>query len=230
MHPPFTAEQFFDVFRRYNEAVWPAQIGLVTIGLFTAFAAWRANMRPSWRWARVAIVLLAVLWLWSGIVYFKMFFASITPAGEIFGSLFIAEAGLLLLSAWQNDTTFERTSRANFVVAACIIGYALLLYPILGVVLGQHYPATPTFGAPCPIVIFTFGVFCFLPANIPRFAIAIPVLWALLGSYAAFGFGVREDLGLVAAAIAAIVVTLPRAAIHAGVTADSARSGHVGRD
>ena len=91
-------------------------------------------------------------------------------------------------------------------MAACIIAYALLFYPILGFVLGHRYPTTPTFGAPCPVVIFTFGVFCVIPASIPRFAIAIPVLWTLLGSYAAFGFAVREDLGLVAAAMIAIVV------------------------
>jgi hypothetical protein len=206
MHPPFTAEQFFDVFRRYNEAVWPAQIALIAVGLFTVFAAWRANARRSWRWARVALVLLAALWLWTGIAYFKMFFVSITPAGEIFGSLFIAEAGLLLISTWQNGTPFERTSPANFAVAACVIAYALLLYPLLGFALGHRYPAMPTFGAPCPMVIFTFGVFCLVPAAIPRFAVAVPVLWAMLGSYAAFGFGVREDLGLVAAAVAALAV------------------------
>jgi len=39
------------------------------------------------------------------------------------------------------------------------------------------------------MVIFTFGIFCLLPANTPRFAVAIPVLWALISSYAALGFG-----------------------------------------
>lgn len=205
MNLPFTSEQFFGVFRSYNEAVWPAQIALNLVGAFVAGAAWRANARRSWAWARAALILLAVLWLWTGIVYFKMFFASITPAGQIFGSLFIAQGGLLLLAAWQ-DSDFEPATRSNFVVAASIIAYALVLYPLIGIALGQRYPALPTFGAPCPTVIFTFGTFCLLPANTPRFTIAIPVLWALIGSYAAFGFGVHEDLGLIAAAIAAIVV------------------------
>jgi len=205
MDLPFTAEQFFDVFRHYNESVWPAQLALNVIALIMAAAAYRANARRSWRWAQAAIVLLAALWLWTGIIYFKTFFASITPAGQIFGSLFIAEAGLLLLSTWQNGS-FVPATRSNTVVAALVIAYALLLYPMLGFVLGQRYPAVPTFGAPCPTVIFTFGVFCLLPVSIPRFAIAIPVLWALIGSYAAFGFRVHEDLGMIVAAITAIVV------------------------
>ena len=206
MPPPFTAEEFFDVFRRYNEAVWPAQIGLIAVGLFVAFAAYRANARRSCRWAQVAIVLLAALWLWSGIVYHRMFFASITPAGKVFGSLFIAQAGLLLISLFANGSTFQPTSRTNGIVSFALIGYALLLYQMLGLALGQRYPAMPTFGAPCPTTIFTFGVFCLLPASIPRFAIVVPVLWTLIASYAAFGFGVHEDLGLIVAAVTAIVV------------------------
>lgn len=206
MHPPFTAEQFFAVFRRYNEAVWPAQIGLIAAGLFTAFAAYRANARRSWPWTRVALALLAALWLWSGVVYHKMFFASMTPAGEIFGSLFIAQAGLLLLCLWQNGSALEPTSRASIVVSLVLIAYALLLYPLLGLAAGQRYPALPTFGVPCPTTIFTFGIFCLLPALIPRFAIAVPVLWTLIASYAAFGFGVHEDLGLIVSAVTAMIV------------------------
>ena len=217
MNLPFTEEQFFDVFGRYNEAVWPAQIGLIAAGLFGAFAAYRANVRQSWGWARAAIFCLAVLWLWSGIVYHKLFFASITPAGKIFGSLFIAEAGLLFLSLLQDGSTIQRTSRPTLLESAAILSYALLLYPMLGFALGHRYPSMPTFGAPCPTTIFTFGVFCLLPGIVPRFAIAVPVLWTLIASYAAFGFGVYEDLGLIAAAIAALAVIhresgLPRVA------------------
>jgi hypothetical protein len=151
-------------------------------------------------------VLLAALWLWAGIAYHKVWLHSITTAGEIFGSIFIAEAGLLLLSAWQNASTFERPSRSSVVAGTIILAYALVGYPALGILLGHHYPAAATFGTPCPTTLFTFGVFCLLPASIPRFAAAIPVLWAIIGSYAAFGFGVREDIGLLAAALATLLV------------------------
>lgn len=77
---------------------------------------------------------------------------------------------------------------------------------MIGIALGHDCPAFPAFGKPCPVVIFTFGAFCFLPASIPRFAIAIPSLWVLIGSYAAFGFHVYEDLGLIVGAIAAIAI------------------------
>jgi hypothetical protein len=206
MHPPFTAEQFFEVFRRYNEAVWPAQIALILVAALIVFAAYRANVRRSWRWAQVAIVLLAALWLWTGIVYHKHYFATLTIVGQTFGSFFIAEAGLLLIVAWRDGSSFDRASRSAAIAGATIVVYALLLYPAIAMLLGQRYPALPTFGAPCPLTLFTFGIFCLLPASIPRFAIAIPVLWSGIASYAAIGFGVLEDLGLLAAAIAAIVI------------------------
>lgn len=211
MHPPFTAEQFLDVFRRYNDAVWPAQIALIAVGCVSTFAAYRANVRRSWRWAQLSLVLLAVLWLWAGIVYDKRFLLRLSLSGEIFGSLFIAEAGLLLITAWQNGTSFECASRPAAVAGSAILVYTLFLYPALAVFFGQQYPALPTFGAPCPVTIFTFGIFCLLTTSIPRFAIAIPVLWAVIGTYAAIGFGVREDLGLlVAAAVTIAVRATPR--------------------
>lgn len=206
MHPPFTTEQFFDVFRRYNEAVWPAQVALIAVGLLSVFAVYRAKVRRSWRWVQVALVLVAALWLWSGIVYHKHFFATLTLVGQTFGSFFIAEAGLLLIAAWGNGSTFERPLPSSVAIGATLLAYALVIYPALGILLGHRYPAAPTFGVPCPTTIFTFGIFCLLPASIPRFAMAVPVLWSAIGAYAAVGFGVREDLGLVVAAIATIVV------------------------
>lgn len=206
VHPPFSAAEFFAVFQRYNETVWPAQPALVAFGLLTALAAYRANTRRSWPWAQLAIGMVAALWLWTGIAYHKAFFAMLTPAGEIFASIFIAEAGLLLISVWQNGSSFERASRASIVTGTLLIGYALLLYPAIGTLLGHHYPAMPTFGTPCPTTIFTFGIFCLLPASIPRFAVAIPVLWMLIASSAAVSFGVYQDFGLVVAVVAAIAV------------------------
>lgn len=206
MNPPFTADQFLDVFRRYHESVGPAPIALTVLGVLIAAAAYRADLRRSWHWAQTAMVLLAGVWLWTGIAYHKAFFADLTPAGAVFGSLFIAEAGLLLISATQNGAWFARASRGSVVVGTLLIVYAFVLYPAFGVLIGHRFPYAPTFGTPCPTTIFTFGIFCLLPASIPRFALAIPVLWAAVGSTAAVELGMREDIGLIIAAVAALVV------------------------
>lgn len=198
---PFTAEQFFDVFRRYNAAVWPAQIALVALALLIAYTAWRARMR-------VTLVLLSALWLWTGIVYDKHFLGTLTPAGQVFGSLFIAQAALLLIAAWSDGGQASACPvfRSSRWAASILIVYALVLYPAIGALTGQRYPAVPTFGTPCPVTIFTLGIFCLLAGAMPRFALVIPVLWSAIATSAAVSFGVHEDFALIPAAIVAIAV------------------------
>ncbi|HET7563810.1 MAG TPA: DUF6064 family protein [Gemmatimonadaceae bacterium] len=65
MHFPFTREQFFDVFKQYNEAVWPAQWLLVALAVAALLLAVRGTARSG----RIIAAILALLWLWMGIVY-----------------------------------------------------------------------------------------------------------------------------------------------------------------
>jgi hypothetical protein len=83
--------------------------------------------------------------------------------------------------------------------------YALLICPLLGILAGHRYPATPTFGAPCPTTIFTLGLLFFLRPPFPRAVAVIPLLWAAVGSIAAFELGVVQDFGLLAAGMLGIV-------------------------
>lgn len=66
----------------------------------------------------------------------------------------------------------------------------------------------PTFGVPCPTVIFTFGVLTWCLRPVPRSVLVVPVLWALLGVSAATSLGAVEDLGLPIAALLALGVIL----------------------
>lgn len=50
MELPFTTDEFFGVFGRYNEALWPAQVFLVGL----AFAAIYLALVPH-RWSGVAV-------------------------------------------------------------------------------------------------------------------------------------------------------------------------------
>jgi hypothetical protein len=81
------------------------------------------------------------------------------------------------------------------------MGYAAVLYPLIGVWTGHHYPALPMFGiAPCPVVLFTFGVLLLAKAPLPRRLLIAPFVWALIGGTAAFLLGVAQDWLLLASA------------------------------
>ena len=206
MIPPFTPQQFLEVFVRYNEAVWPAQLALNGVAL----AVLALLFAPP---GRAIAALLAVLWAWTGIAYHFLFFREINAAATLFGALFLAGAGVF---AWEgvvrNRLTFAWSAGLRGAAGLALALYALAVYPLVALNLGRAYPAMPTFGAPCPTTIFTLGVLAFLRPPCRAHVFIAPLLWAVVGSQVAFFFGIYEDLGLVAAGAAAAVFALKRRA------------------
>jgi hypothetical protein len=218
MRPPFSAEQFFEVFRVYNASVWPMQIVLVALALLLVALAIAAP-----RYSRLVVAGLAALWAWMALAYHAAFFSALTPAAYLFAAAFLVEAALL---AWHG----LRTRRLHFaiprdmpstIVGGVLVAFALIGYPALAYALGQHYPAVPTFGLPCPTVIFTFGLLTWAVRPVPRSVLWVPAAWALLGNTAAIEFGVGEDFGLLPAAVLALGVILwPRRHARAGAKSE----------
>ena len=196
MELPFTQDEFFAVFAAYNRSVWPAQIGLVVLGLVILAAAYRGRDR----FASLVAAGLSGLWMWMAIVYHWTFFRVINPVATVFGALFLLQSVLFIV-----DFVFQR-ERAPASLSArtsgiAMVGYALLIYPALGWLLGQRYPEFPTFGLPCPTTIATFGVLAFRRTRSPWWLLIIPTAWGLVGTAAAFSLGVYEDLVLLAAVL-----------------------------
>jgi hypothetical protein len=200
---PFSPEQFFEVFRHYNEAVWPFQIVLKVLAAAVAVLL----LRPQ-RWSNEAIAaVLALLWGWMGLAYHLLHFSGINPAATVFAGLCLAQA---LLFAWEGlvrrRMRFEQAHGVRFAAGATLIVYALLVYPQLSGLLGHHYPAAPTFGLPCPTTIFTVGVLVFLAPPYPRSVLVLPILWCIVGATAVFLLGMPEDLGLIIAGMVGVVL------------------------
>jgi hypothetical protein len=214
MNLPFTQQQFFEVFSRYNEAVMPLQIGLFLLGL-SAFGAMVMRRRDS---DRVVSAILAGLWIWMGVVYHLIYFREVNPAATLFGVMFLGGAAVF---AWagvvRGRLVFDCESRTRRIAGYSLIVYALLVYPLLSIVLGREFSEMPTFGLPCPTTVFTIGMLAFLSAPFPRYIFAIPIAWTLIGSQGALLLGVYEDLGLLVAGLAGVWLAFdsPREAKHA---------------
>lgn len=189
---PFSRAEFFAVFARYNEAVWPAQFALCAL----AVVAVVLSQRRSYRASRGAFVILAVLWLWMGVVYHAGFFAEVNPAAFIFAGVFIVEALLLLQLSTRKNVMFAPHNNAPGWAGALLVALGLIIYPMLSVAAGHVYPGQPTFGLPCPTTIFTVGVLVWALPTVPRRVFVIPMLWSLVGTVGAFQLSVPEDLSL----------------------------------
>jgi hypothetical protein len=84
----------------------------------------------------------------------------------------------------------------------------MLIYPILGQLLGHLYPRCPTFGVPCPTTIFTFGMLLWTIGKVPKYVLIIPLLWSIIGFSAAINLGIKEDIGLLIAGLVATFMIL----------------------
>ena len=207
MAAPFTAEQFFAVFARYNQSVWPMQVILNLLALGTIALLFRPR---SWG-GRVISAVLSFFWAWMAIAYHFVFFTAINPAAWLFGAVFLAGA---LWFAWigviKGGLFFGWRGGLRGWAGGALMAYPLVFYPALGHYLGHRYPAVPTFGLPCPTTIFTLGALLFASAPVPRSVFVVPLLWTAVGSMAAFQFGIFQDLGLLVAGLiglAAMIIT-----------------------
>lgn len=193
---PFTTEQFLQVFEKYNQAIYPFQFALILVAIATVFLA---ASRKSFA-NKLISCSLGFLWLWTGIVYHLIFFTAISPPAYVFGTLFIIQ-GLLFLyeGVVKNRLSFRSSQKLYGIFGAIFIAYSLVIYPLIGYALGRIFPTAQTFGVPCPTTIFTFGLLLWTDKRFPLGLLIIPVLWSLVGTSAAFSFGIKEDFGLLVA-------------------------------
>ena len=193
-----SAEQFFDVFETYNEAIWPAQLVLGVLALSAAIAAWKGN-------SVMPLFALGVLWLWAGLAYHLAYFTEVNPAAYFFALLFIAEGLIFLGMAALPQRRLSFAPRRNLKSAAggMLLLYSLVLYPLIGVAFGHVYPAAPVFSAPCPTVVFTIGLLFWTNGRVPWGVLAVPLTWSLIGSLALLQWGVWQDLVMLVSALAA---------------------------
>ena len=197
---PFTAAQFFEIFEKYNQSVFPMQFILVWL----ASAAVLLAIGKKHFSDEIISGILAFLWLWAGIVYHLIFFTRINSGAYLFSAMFVGQ-GLFLFyqGIVEKRLHFHLKPDLYGVLGTILVTYALVIYPIIGVLLGRFFPAAPTFGAPCPTVIFTFGILMWTDKKFAPYLLIIPLLWAIVASTAAIRFGVTEDFGLPVAAVAA---------------------------
>src|SRR5574342_238121 len=117
MQLPFGPDEFLDVFRWYNESVWPAQWALVVLGVGAVVAA----ASPIRRLQAVPLYALSVLWLWAGVVYHLQFFRSINSVAILFGLLFVVQAAVLAWAGWSERDESPRTPRPAAVRAGAVL-------------------------------------------------------------------------------------------------------------
>ena len=211
MKLPFKLDDFLQVFRNYNTAVFPIQIIFYCLAIIAVFLSFKKNQYSD----RIISSALSFFWLWMGVIYHIIYFSSINKAAYFFGIVFIIQ-GLLFLwkGVYQKNLHFSFYPDINGIMGSLLILFALVFYPIISYLAGHAYPVTPTFGLPCPTTIFSFGILLFLKEKYSLWLLVIPFLWSLIGFSAAFSLGMKEDTGLIIASILSCILLIRKKLMH----------------
>ena len=205
---PFSEDVFFRLFEQYNASIWPAQVVAYALGVALLVLA----LRPRRGGDRVIAVGLAVFWLWTGIAYHMLFFATINWAAWGFGALFALQGvAFVWRGALRGELRFRFTATPHGWVGLALAVFAMAGYPLAGWLAGHAWPRTAVFGvAPCPTTIFTLGLLLLAEPRVPLRLLAIPVLWAVIGGTAALLLAVPEDAALPLAAVLALALAIAK--------------------
>ena len=206
---PFTTAQFFALFASYNAAIWPAQIAAYLLGMVALGFAMRGGAPAG----RIVAAVLAAMWLWTGAAYHLLHFTAINPAAWLFGAAFIVQgAAFLAAAASERGLAFAPGwGGTRWAFGLVLIAYAGVPYPLLGRLAGHPWAEIPAFGVtPCPMTIFTVGMFLLASAPVAWWLLVIPMLWAVVGGSAAVLLAVPQDWMLLVGGVAAAVVLFLR--------------------
>lgn len=208
MKIPFTKQQFLDVFKNYNLSVWPSQLIFYLLALLAIYFVIKKFPVSG----KIISAVLALLWLWMGIVYNLIFFTVINKAAYIFGIVFILQGlQFVYFGIIRNMFLFSLQKNLPATTGIVFILFALLIYPLIGYYSGHIYPESPTFGLPCPTTIFTFGILLLADKTFPVIVLIIPLLWSIVGFTASFSLGIHEDIALLISGLSGVVLILKNA-------------------
>jgi hypothetical protein len=171
----FSPRTYYRMIERHNEAVWPAQLLTMALGI-GILAALR---RPSTTQGRIIAGTLALLWIWVAWAFLLHRYATINWAIKYVVPFFLLEA--LLLVWWGvigAKLSFAVKSEASGRLGTALFVLSLLLYPALAAMFRRPWRQAEVFGiAPDPTVIATVGLLLLTNSRFRWGLLPVPILW-----------------------------------------------------
>lgn len=191
----FSPRTYWRLIERHNEALWPAQLLTLLVGVAILWLLVRP--RP---WSHRAVAAsLAILWGWVAWSFLWERYATINWAALYMAPPFALQAVLLATAGPRLRWSFSRTGRG--LVGLGLFLYALVLHPLAAPLSGRSMRGAEVFGiTPDPTAIATVGLVLMAAGRWSWLLLVIPLLWCLAGWLTLYGMGAAESWVLLAAA------------------------------
>lgn len=184
----FSPHTYYRLFELYNQAVWPLHLLALAIGV-AILLLWKKRGPLT---GRLIASLLALCWAWVAWAYHWQRYASINFAAEYFAMAFALEAVLLLgLGVLHNGLELRETRPAKSGLA--LFAFALLAYPVLGILPGRDLTQAEFFGLmPDPTTLATMGMLLLFNKRNAAWLLPIPVLWSVISAATLWSMGAAD--------------------------------------
>jgi len=174
----FSPRTYYRLFELYNLELWPLQLLAIALGLAVLVLTRRGGERAG----RAIAAILVLCWLWVAWGFHWQRYASINLAAGYFALTFVVQAALLLwLGVLRGRLAPAPTTRLQQRAGLVLLLFALLIFPLIGPLLGRSWTQAEVFGmAPDPTALATLGVLL-LAGGRPAWGLwPIPVAWCLV--------------------------------------------------
>jgi hypothetical protein len=193
MNISLNLEKMLSVFEAYNNATWPVQVIACLLGI-TAVILTIKTLKNS---SRIISAILSFIWLWTGIVFCIVYWAPGYTPSYAYSVLYIIQGIIFITCIFRPKLSFRFKSDIYSFIGILFIVYSIVGYFLVGYFMGHIFPRSLSFIlAPCPTVVFTFGMLLLTDKKVPKYVLLIPLLWSICGVIPV-SLGILEDIGLI---------------------------------
>jgi hypothetical protein len=186
----FSPRTYYRLIQRHNEALWPAQILSLALGLFILVLL----RRPIPRQGRIISAIFAGVWAWTAWAFLWNRYVTINWAAAYAVPLFALE---VLLFGWigtvKGRLAYRASRDAAGVVGMSLLVVGLAIYPLLAPIFGRPWQQAEVFGvSPDPTALATLGLLALAEGPRRGALMVVPMLWSLFSGATLLAMGSPE--------------------------------------
>jgi hypothetical protein len=199
----FSPRTYYRTIELYNQAIWPAQLVGLAIGL-AIVALVVSNRRHR---DRIIAALLAACWLWIGWAFLYQRYAQINWVAGWFAAAFALEALLLVgVGVIAGRMAFQPARGRAFWMAIALVVIIVLGYPFLAPLSRRSWTTAEVFGvAADPTALLTVAVFALVRGRLRWLVLVVPLLWCTFTALTLRAMSSAETFVVVGATLLALL-------------------------